>query len=366
MAWERPTLAEIKNRIESDIKSGLGLTTLLRRSFLKVLAKAIAGAVHLLHGFLQYMSKQIFVDTAEVTFLERHGAVWGVFRNAATFAEFTLSLTGVNGSVVPVSTTYVDAAGNEFTTQSEATISGGVATVNVLAQVSGESQNPSVSDVLSLLSPISGVDTDATVSAIVTEAADTESDDDYRARLLAFIRQPPSGGAANDYILWAKSITGITRAWVHPLYLGPGTVGVSIVTDAEDPISASGAKVTEVQNYIDTVKPVDADVTVFTPTLFEIDMVIDILPNTTAVQNAIESELEDLILRDSNVEGSYASPGETNDGVILLSRINEAISIAQGEQDHNIVSIDGVTPADVDPGAGKLAVLGTITWQTLT
>lgn len=365
MPWTRPTLIELRDRIEADVRAGLDVTTLLRRSFLKVLSKALAGAIHLQHGFLQYISRQLFVDTAEVNFLERHGAIWGVLRRSATFAEFEIDITGTNGTVIPTNTTYQGPTGLEYTTDAEVTIAAGTATVKVVAAESGASYNLETGDTVSLLSPIAGAQSDATVSTIVIDAEDTESDEAYRARLLDFIRQPPSGGAANDYVQWALTIAGVTRAWVLPQNTGPGTVGVAIVEDNEDPISASPAKITEVADYIETVRPVTADVTVFTPTLAPMDLTIELRPNTAEVQANVEAELEDLILRDSQVEGSYLSPSENNTGEILLSRINEAISIAQGEQDHNITLINGVAPADVTPGSNELITLGTITWLPL-
>jgi len=44
MAFNRPTLQQIIDRIESDIKSGLALTAIIRRSFLAILSKALGGA----------------------------------------------------------------------------------------------------------------------------------------------------------------------------------------------------------------------------------------------------------------------------------------------------------------------------------
>lgn len=365
MAWNRPTLIEIRDRIETDIKASLGLTSLLRRSFLKVIVRAYAGAVHLLHGFLDYMSKQLFIDTAEVEFLDRQGAIYGIIRNPATFAEFEIDLTGTSGAVIPINTTYQNQSGGEYQTDAELTLVAGIGTVKVIGTVEGQALNLDIGNTVSLLSPIANVNSDATVSSIIIDAEDTETDDFYRARLLDHIRQRPSGGAANDYIQWAKSIPGITRAWVHPLNLGPGTVGVSIVEDAESPISASPAKITEVTDFIESVRPVTAEVTIFTPTLFSMDITIELEPNTATVQAAVEAELDDLILRDSAVEGSFLDPSNNNTGEILLSRINEAISIAQGEQDHNITIINAGAPSDVAPGTNELIVLGTITWLPL-
>jgi uncharacterized phage protein gp47/JayE len=69
------------------------------------------------------------------------------------------------------------------------------------------------------------------------------------------------------------------------------------------------------------------------------------------VQAAVTAELEALIDR-------VANPGGAE---LLLSAINEAISIASGENDHATVS----PVADVTVPFGSMATLGTITFGTL-
>ena len=93
-----------------------------------------------------------------------------------------------------------------------------------------------------------------------------------------------------------------------------------------------------------------------------IDFDIAIKPNTQAVRDAVTAELEDLFLREAEVAGSYKQVGEQNDGRIPLSKINEAISAAQGEEDHVLNS----PSAEIDPLTGDLLTVGTITFSTLS
>jgi uncharacterized phage protein gp47/JayE len=366
MAFERPSLATLVTRVEGDLKSGLGLVTILRRSFLGVVARVLAGLAHSLFGYLKFIEGQAFPDTATDEYLERWAAIWGVTRVEATFGEFTATVTGTNGTVIPAGTVYRRTDGTEYTTDAEVTIASGTGTIALTASVAGEASEVAVSDTIGILSPIAGLNANATVAAITTEPEDAEDDESLQARLIDRIQQPPSGGAANDYIQWALEVAGITRAWVAPQALGPGTVLVYIVSDDEDPITPSAPKIAEVQAYIDAIKPVTASVTVVAANLLEVDITIAMDPNTTDVQEAVEAELEDLFLRDSQVAGAFAAPGETHTGKILVSRINEAISIGAGEEDHEIIEINGdVTPQNIEPTDGYLATLGTITWQAL-
>ena len=96
------------------------------------------------------------------------------------------------------------------------------------------------------------------------------------------------------------------------------------------------------------------------------NLVVQLEPNTHAVRQAAEVELRDLIFRDAAPKDAFKTPEEVFDGVILVSRIREAISRATGEEDHVIVSINGSAPANVVPTTtGELVQLGTVTWQPL-
>lgn len=366
MAFERPTLDQLIKRVETDIKGGLNIVNVVRRSFLGVISRALAGLADLMYSFLTWIAKQVFPDTAEDEYLIRWASIWGITKNEATFAEFNITITGNEGGVVPVGTIYQREDGVQYALDAEVIIPVGLSIIGkVIAEVSGSNGDMEVGDVLSLISPIANVDSDAVIDEVIVDADDTESNDSLRERLINRLQLPPLGGSANDYIQWAREVTGVTRSWVLPLYTGPGTVGVSFVTDDEDPIIPSGAKVTEVQDYIDFRKPVTALVTVFAPVEAPMDMEISIKPNTIEVQNNIIAELEDLVKRDATLAGSYKGPSETNDGSILLSKIRQAVSIAVGLEDFEIDTINTIAPANVVPNSGELITLGDITWQPL-
>ena len=72
MAWDRPPLTSLHERIARDFSGRLlDGATLLRRSVLAVLAKVWAGACHTLHSVLAWLYLQVFVDTAEGEYMER-------------------------------------------------------------------------------------------------------------------------------------------------------------------------------------------------------------------------------------------------------------------------------------------------------
>lgn len=349
MAFSRPTLAELRTQIETSIRSQLGFGPLLPRSVLAALAAALAGAAHLLHGHLGWIARQHFPDTADAEHLDRLGGLYGVVRKAADYAVGSIEVTGQAGSALPQGTRWRLSDGTEFELDGAGVVlAGGTESVPVKAVTAGASGNVADGTTLTLTSPIVGIDTQATADGALAGGADPEADDAYRTRILARMKAPPAGGAAHDYVAWAKEIAGVTRAWVSPEHAGAGTVAVHFVTDnaSGGPIPTQ-AKVDAVQAHIDALRPVTASPTVFAPTPVDVDFTISVVPDTPEVRQAVEDSLADLIRR-------AAEPG----GTLYLSQIREAISVAVGEANHVLTA----PVADVASGFGELSQLGTITW----
>jgi uncharacterized phage protein gp47/JayE len=351
MSFPRPDLTEIIDRVLADMSSRVvGVDgAVLRRSVLGAIGRALSGSSHELHGRLDYIARQVFPDSADAEYLDRWAAVWGVRRKPAAFASGSVTFTGTSGAVVPLGTVLQRQDGVLFATTVEATLVAGSAVVAVQAVEAGEAGNTAAGLRLSLQQPLSGVQATA-VCGELSAGTDTEDDERLRARLLARIHQPPQGGADFDYDTWALEVAGVTRAWVYPKEMGAGTVTVRFVRDDDGSIIPDAAEVAAVQAHIDSRRPVTAEVFVVAPVAVPLDMTIQIAPNASAVQIAVEAEIRDVLRRE-------AEPG----GTVLISHLREAISIAAGEFDHVVVTPTG----NVAHSTGQIAVPGTITWQAI-
>lgn len=493
----RPTIQEIISRVRGDVRSELGIKAILRRTFVGVFSKALAGQSHTLHGNLDFISRQLFNDTQELDFLIRDGAIYGIEQKSAQKAELTIKITGTPTSIIPDLTKWQNDTGLQYEQQGEVTIPtpvsgvaessqittvadvsgsltgtyffyntptndyvvwfrnntsstgsdpnitgttpiqvtfeeddtandiaalvatemGGAADinasvllnvvtatnvdagavedasdftsgfsfttlvqgvtqveaeieVNVLSDESGETGNVANGEFLTIVSGISGVDSDSEVVATVIEGEDIETPDSLRARIITRKQRPPGAGDVNDYEQQALTVEGITRAWVFPLIDGvdTGTVGVTAVEDGEPNIIPDTAKVAELDAALNArdFKPVTARVVTFAPIPLDMDLVVRIKPNNQTVRDAATESLQDLIFRDAAPKDAFKSPTEVETGEILLSRINESISVTVGEEDHEIVTINGLSPANVVPTTtGEIVRLGTIIWQPL-
>lgn len=353
MPFDRPTLEALISQADAEIISRLpGTDPMLRRTLLGILARMEAGTVHGLYGYLAWLAKQLMPDTAEAEHLDRWATIWGVQRKSPSQAAGQATLTGTNGSVIPGGTALRRADGQEYTVQAEVVIAAGTAVVDLVAVATGSSGNTAAGSALTLAAPVVGVNAAATVGGLgLFGGADTEADGALLTRLLERIQRPPHGGSADDYVTWALQISGVTRAWCYPQELGLGTVTVRVMTDDTTVDGIPSAEdVARVQAHIDALRPVTADVTVAGPVAAPLNPVIKLSPNTSAVRLAVEAELRDVQRRE-------AEPG----GTAVVSHLREAISIASGEADHQLVS----PAADVPHTTGQIWTLGTITWEDL-
>lgn len=354
MPFDRPTLSALAARVRSDFRGRLSIAgPLVRRAMADVVAIVWAGGVHMLHGHLEWLGKQLFADTSERDYLLRQAAMYGITPTPASFAIGQAAATGVNGSIIPEDTILVLDAGITYRVTADATIALGTATLELEAVLAGTAANVGAGATLSFESPVAGVDADATVGVDgITGGNDEEGTEGTRDRLILRLQEPPMGGADQDYEAWALAVAGVTRAWVYPVENGLGTVVVRFVMDDRPDIFPLAGDVTAVQEKLDAERPITAEVTAEAPTPLEVDFEIAVTPNTVAVQDAVEAELVDLLRRE-------AEPGDgLGRGTIKLSKILTAIGVAEGIEDFVLTD----PAADVVPGVGELPVMGTITW----
>lgn len=365
MPFNRPTLSELVSRAVSDIQTRItGASTLLRRSVLRVLAKVQAGANHLLYGYLDYIYKQCFITTADEEGLISHGTEWGVGRDPASAAVGNVIITGTTGLTVPINKELSAEDGQIYTTDAAGILVGGTVTIAITHQLTdnnGADGNQEAGTVLTFVSPIPGIDANATVDSDgLNGGEDIEDLEDWRARQLARKQKPPHGGAEHDYIAWMLEVDGVSRSWCFPLYNGVGTVGCAFVRDAESPIVPSASEIATVRAYIishtdpATGKTVGMPVTA-QPGLFmielltkAIDLTVSIYPNTTTIQNAVTARINYALV-------TYGGPGET----VQLSKLMKEISRAA---DLEYFRIDSPV-ADITATQTEVHVPGTYTYQ---
>lgn len=358
MPFARPSIADLITRIGGDLRGRLEvLGPLLRRAMADVLAKVWAGGIHEVYGLQDWLSRQLFAQTAEREAVLRKADLYGIEPAAATFATGTVTATGTNGTSILAGTILRLDEATAYTVTTGQVIASGTAPLPVAAVLAGAAGNLPEGTSLAFESPIPGVNGTALVATGgLTGGDDGDAGDPgterVRSRLLLRLREPPAGGRDPDYVGWALAVPGVTRAWTYPLELGLGTVVVRFVRDGDVSIFPDSGEVAAVQASLDANRAVTDFPVAVAPTSLAVAFTIHLVPDNADTRAAVTAELTDLLTRE-------AEPGDgAGRGTILLSAVRTAVGVAEGVIDYTVT----VPSADVVPGTGQLPVLGTITW----
>lgn len=354
MPFARPTLAELIDRVRSDLRGRLEIGgPLLRRAMADVLGAVWAGGLHSLYGYLDWLSRQMFGDKAEEAALRRKAALYGIYPVAAAYAAGNVTATGTNGSSILAGAILRLDAATSYRVTTGQVIAGGVATLPVVSVLAGTAANIPVGTTLTFESPIAGVTSSATVAAGgLVGGEEEEGLEELRDRYLLRLREPPEGGADQDYEAWALAVAGVTRAWVYPHELGLGTVVVRFARDNDVSLFPDAGEVAAVQAALEAERPITAAVTALAPTDLPVAFTIHLVPDNADTRTAVAAELADLLRR-------VAEPGDgAGRGTVLISQIRTGIGTAAGVTDYTLT----VPAADVVPGVGQLPTVGVITW----
>lgn len=227
MALTVPTVAEIKTDIIAAINLAFGsVVSIVPKSFIDVLASALAGVFILTYKYGSFIFKQIFVSTATLDTVTILGlsvsplTEWGrlLLRTnpdpiPATQASYTMEVSvetpvgtipvgtpvsNADNGVVYLTTTLIDLTDVPPVTGlilAASDQSGG--------DGSGTIGNLLIGDVVSFVSPQANVARDAAIaSGLSFDGIAAETEDAYRARILGQMRNRIQGGALVDYTIW--------------------------------------------------------------------------------------------------------------------------------------------------------------------
>lgn len=210
------------------------------------------------------MYKAAFAETASGDYLTLIAEDHGVIRKEATAAVGNVVVKG-NGTI-PIGTLFQTETGISFAATATIAVKN-EATIPVKCTEAGVLGNVSAGTVAVIPISIPGI-TAVTNPDPMADGFDRENDDDLYERFHFHVTQPTTSGNVNHYIEWASSIPGVGHVKVLPIWKGPGTVKV-LVTDANGE-PASPTLLNTVKAYIESVRPIGAEVTVVTPALFDL------------------------------------------------------------------------------------------------
>ena len=297
-------------------------------------AYQLAQTYFLMNHFLDLVSG----DTAVGEYLDRVVADYGIKRKPATYAVRKVVTSGN----VELGTRWGLGA---TTYQIKAKLSDN--TYSADCEQAGLVGN-TYSGVLENIDNISGIT--ATLTDIVSSGEEEESDDNLRERFYKQVQSAATSGNAYDYRNWALDVPGCGDAKVFPLWNGAGTVKVLVV---DENMEIDAGLPVKVHDYIETVRPIGALVTVESPSNLSINItgqiILDGSKLLTEVQTAftasLKKYLQDTVFEVYSV--SYAKIGS-----ILLS--------TPGVKDYTSLRVNNGT-ANITIGTNEMPICGLVT-----
>lgn len=288
---------------------------------------------------LDVYTDQTYLLTAAAENLDNKAAEIGLIRNPATYSKRIVEFRNVDDELMDVDIGSRFSVPNEYGGYNYKVITR-QSVGNYIAQCEtvGTAGNKYTGNLLPLES-INNLGT-ITLGAIYIAGEDIETDNSLRQRAINKLKETPFAGNVADYQQFVTDIDGIGACLVVPIWNGPGTVKLAIITSSyEIPTSA---KIEEVQELVDPIQnqgqgigqaPIGHTVTVVAPTPYELTISANI---SVEPGKSLQSVEEDIITSITKYIQQLQSQWSTaNEIVIYISRIVAAI-----------VSVDGVTNAE--------------------
>ena len=304
---------------------------------------------------LQALRAQVpisFVDETSGAYIDKAAAAYGITRKPGTPASVDVTFTGTANAVVPAGTMCVTADGLGFLTDEELTLGeDGSGTVSATSDDVGAVYNVPAQAIVTTQESVAGV-SGVTNDAAAAGGTDPETDAALFARLDAYRKTPPTSGNDRHYHQWALEVNGIGAASVIRCWDGPGTVKV-IVADMElRPVEED--KVAEVAAYIETQRPVTAEVTVESAEGVGVQVAVTVETDGTVSKLNTEQAFTDRL---AEYLGTLAFQTGAE---VVYNRVLAIVMGLDGVTDCSGLTVNGGT-ANVPLDADEVPLLGTVT-----
>lgn len=397
MSLTTPTTKEINDNIIAQLEASLNQTIpLLPKSFLRVLAKALAGVFVLLYKYGGFMFLQLFVRTATISQTEVNGRTirplveWGRLIGVgdpapATSAELLITVTVENQSgFLPSGSQLLNSAnGVTYITLGSVALDAATKQVSIRAVSdqaggggAGSIGNLDPGDVVSFANPLANVARNAVVDSQTVTGADGESTDAYRQRIIDRFQKRPQGGAYADYEQWGEEPAGILNVYPYTSEC-PGQVDLYVEATVDSSGSADGiptaAQLQEVKDSVEldsaglaTRRPANALVNVFPIERVGFDVRVTGLQvsDLAAVRAEIETALQEyFVAREPFIVGLSVPPRQdriTRSG--LSGVVDDVVSAAGGIFGTVFLNVDSLDIELYSLGIGQKAKLNSVEW----
>ena len=381
-----PTLSELYSQIVADLESELGESIpLFGKSFLRAMAAVQAAKLWLNYKINAFVQKNSWIDTADPESmggsLERFGRV-KLGRNPypATAGQYLVTVTGSIGAVIPARTIFKSHdnalnSGKLFILDNQYTLVAVSDSITLRALEIGIDSRLNIGNQLTSTTPISLVDSLATVSSESVEPLSAENIEVYRRKVIESFQLEPQGGSSSDYRLWANEVQGVAQSYPFAASGQVGYVNLYIEATIEDSTdgqgSASNSLLNDVRDNIQLPisgvparKPVGNIVNYLSVTPLEVNIEITGFQGlTTDIENLIEGALTEEIAKIRPFVSAIDIVSKRNDTLNTNKIITTILTTIPGSVFGTItLEVDSVVMTSKTFAGGQIPFLNSVTY----
>ena len=259
-----PTTQQLYDSILSNLQAEFSISiNPFGLAFLKALAIVFSNLLWLYYLAIGILQNNLWLDTCDLLTLIRYGVIiLGRNMFQATAAQYSLTITGSIGGIVPATMVFVSNDGSlnpgmlYQIVGGQYTMTGTTSTITVQALAGGLGSQLNIGDTLTASAPMSGVTQNpATVAATITAPIDAETELEYRTAVIEKVQYVPGSWSAVDYRLVGLGISGIKQTYA---YIDPANSNeVNVYLEGEiSGIPIAGSIITAYATAIDIDRPI--------------------------------------------------------------------------------------------------------------
>lgn len=269
--YQTPSYSDIKTVIMQEYVNQTGILP-PQNSDAAIRASGTAAVCEGLYSHQQHILKQLFVQTADESYLYIHAEELGLPRlDGSTATGQVWALGTTDGIIVPIGSKLTDGFGHYWQTTSSATLSN-QKSVLIPVQASNVGAAFNATGTLRWVSPVAGLQSIAQVD-IISGGSDGESLERWRGRLWNKKKLGKSLSRAEDLRQAVLGVAGIANAYVYPLRRGAGSVDVAITAQGGNGATLpSNSLLAQAEQVLKDTAAFWEDVRTFKPTVIALDV----------------------------------------------------------------------------------------------
>jgi uncharacterized phage protein gp47/JayE len=280
---------DIQTRLKANLATQLNGQSSVEGTFNKDMIAANSTEFEQAYAEMHLIVEAAFADTSWGKYLTMRAAEFGVIRKEATKAIGKLRVKGEVGASIIKGSLFTTAQDIKFYSTADSKIgSDGAAIINIEAGIAGTVGVVEAGTIINIPMSIPNV-LSCTNEKATYDGFNEETDKELLERYFLKVRTPATSGNKYHYQLWALSIAGVGQAKPIPLWAGNGTVKVIIINSNSG--TASAELIQKVADYIETVRPIGATVTITSPAPIAINISANIkgTSNVDTVKAAVNA-----------------------------------------------------------------------------